>query len=424
MRGPVISHEEALTLCQPRRRRREEPPIAQPSGVRLARPRSRVRVYPQRPRGIGLLLSGIYRLIKHLKSSPPAPEVPSIPATVPTESAPAVMPAPSEVPISIPPSPPKAPAASLVRRTGDAPTRRKLFGDGTTIADKVLAHLRANGPATVTDLWKATGAARRETVGVTILRLKNTGYLRLEGPVKERVVCLPEHPTPELAPKPPRKYPPRKPGERISDRIEAHLREHGPASLDAICAATGIPQGAAKAKSYRMQETQRLRREGPRGRRVLYLPDQAAPVLPAPPPRAPRAPRAEAKPKGTPRAKKAAPPSDTPKPRMPREERIEPVTIKLRETPPAPTPSSKLQPVEVSELRRRDQLFRCLPLACTLLAGACIDRQATAQGAPQKGASSEAFTARKSANVVARCRDCALGRSVLAAVQAHDGSPP
>jgi hypothetical protein len=114
------------------------------------------------------------------------------------------------------------------------------------------------------------------------------------------------------------------------------------------------------------------------------------------------------------------------------EEEPAPVALPLPvRSAPAPR-SSAARPVDlgrraiaVDAITSRDDNFRCLPLACTLTAGACVQRQAAA-GADVKigegkaaGSRTREIDAATKVQAFRACKACPLGRQVAAALEAH-----
>lgn len=93
------------------------------------------------------------------------------------------------------------------------------------------------------------------------------------------------------------------------------------------------------------------------------------------------------------------PPSTPPSPPVP------------RPAPPAPKADER-RTIKVDGITTREDRFKCLPFACTLTAGSCLDRQGYAKLDTKGPGSSSANEARRLANAYTRCRDCAQGREV------------
>jgi len=97
----------------------------------------------------------------------------------------------------------------------------------------------------------------------------------------------------------------------------------------------------------------------------------------------------------------------------------------LEQSPSRPMPAPKVdrppalpidldrRTIAVDAITVREDRFRCLPLACTLSAGSCVDRQETANRTPGKGGRGE-VEARARYNSFPMCRACAIGIQVAA----------
>lgn len=81
--------------------------------------------------------------------------------------------------------------------------------------------------------------------------------------------------------------------------------------------------------------------------------------------------------------------------------------------PPALPIDLERRTIAVDAITVREDRFRCLPLACTLSAGSCVDRQETANRTPGKGGRGE-VEARARSNSFPMCRACAIGIQVAA----------
>jgi hypothetical protein len=68
--------------------------------------------------------------------------------------------------------------------------------------------------------------------------------------------------------------------------------------------------------------------------------------------------------------------------------------------------------IKVEAISSRDDRFRCLPLSCTLTAGACADRQTKANG--DEKANYAMGKGEKSSTALRVCKSCPLGKQVVA----------
>jgi hypothetical protein len=82
--------------------------------------------------------------------------------------------------------------------------------------------------------------------------------------------------------------------------------------------------------------------------------------------------------------------------------------------PPSPVVDLGRRTVKVEGITSRDDRFRCLPLSCVLTAGACVDRQAKANGTSDEKANYAAGHGEKQATAFRMCKSCSLGRKVVA----------